>query len=286
MVSLLSVVGAVLSCRISIRIAVHPAPRPEHVRPSVAVIRFFISSFRRYALAYLFVYWVCLIEKSLHVPAMFSLVLLGPSLTHTGCRGSNRQMEQAEIENYNTLSPPQDIYGDSGFSAPPESSSTMIAGSLFSPLAGSYTQFGVQGDYADAFPQGQVEGTTLSLEAAQGQSEGVVRKHDQRFDDEQDFAKICEPLDIQLKLKKPSSVAVSVCVFILVGGIQVECFIVLGVLVDQQKLESDLRCRLKKYEAYIHFVNAVMTDLPTREDIGSQSSRERFGQVMTRARTY
>jgi hypothetical protein len=74
MVSLLSEVGVVLTCRTSIRIAVHPAFRPEHAKPSVAVIRFFISSLRRYALAYVSIYWVRLIEKSLHAPAMFSLV--------------------------------------------------------------------------------------------------------------------------------------------------------------------------------------------------------------------
>jgi hypothetical protein len=76
-----------------------------------------------------------------------------------------------------------------------------MIGTLSLLLAGSYTQFGVQGDYADASSQGQVEGTTLSLEAAQGQSEGVVRKRVQRFDDEQDFAKICELLDIELRPK-------------------------------------------------------------------------------------
>lgn len=62
-------------------------------------------------------------------------------------------MELAKIENDNPLSPPQDIYGDPGPFAPPES-----------------MRFGVQDDYADAFPHGQAEDATLSLMATQGQN--------------------------------------------------------------------------------------------------------------------
>jgi hypothetical protein len=91
----------------------------------------------------------------------------------------------------------------------------MIPGTLSSPLAEPHTQFGVQDDYADSpsFLHGQVEGTTLSPVAAQGQSattsrqmkkkeKDVIRKRVQRLDDKQDFAKICELLHIELRPQK------------------------------------------------------------------------------------
>lgn len=47
-------------------------------------------------------------------------------------RGANGQMEQAEIENSNLLSLPQDMYGTFGVFAPPELSSTINAGTFSS----------------------------------------------------------------------------------------------------------------------------------------------------------
>jgi hypothetical protein len=46
-----------LTSRVRIRIPAHPTPGPEHAKPSATVIRF--SSFRRYALTYVSVYWLC-----------------------------------------------------------------------------------------------------------------------------------------------------------------------------------------------------------------------------------
>jgi hypothetical protein len=126
---------------------------------------------------------------------------LHPASTHcaypAGLTAATRQMELAEIMNYNYLTPPRDVYGVSGLSAPPDSASAMIADTLSSLLAESYTQSGVQDDYTDAssLPQGQVEGTTLSPVATRGQSaitqrrmkkeKDVERQRGRRFDDEQ-----------------------------------------------------------------------------------------------------
>ena len=54
-------------------------------------------------------------------------------------RGANRQMEQAEIENSNPLSLPQDMYGTFGVFTPPEPSSTMNAGTFSSLSAKEMT---------------------------------------------------------------------------------------------------------------------------------------------------
>jgi hypothetical protein len=135
-------------------------------------------------------------------------------------------MEQAVIDNHIS---PQDIYGVSGLSASPVSSSETTADILSSPSTDSYGQTGEQDsdDYADAmsFPRRQVEGTTLGLVVVetQGQSattqkaprkrqqnlqkqlkkrKDMERKRAQRFDDGKTFEKICELLKIPARPKK------------------------------------------------------------------------------------
>ena len=179
------------------------------------------------------------------------MVLLGPSLTvltspfptdpsqpstphstssqqyaySTSRRGGSRQMEQTEIENQNCLSS-QNIYSYGvpvlSNSAPPESSSTMIAGSSTSISAEPYTQPGVQDDYdLTSFPLGQVGSTSEDLVTTQGQIATAqersfsrarriqrkkemdkARKRVDRSNDDQDYARICELLNISLRPKK------------------------------------------------------------------------------------
>jgi hypothetical protein len=129
---------------------------------------------------------------------MFALVLLGLSLTPdqmpaspfltdpshpdtpyaafpqhadpAGWGGTDRQMEEEEIENHNPLSP-QDIYGVSVLSAPPWSSSHTTLASTSSSLSfESYTQSGLQDNYvgSTSLHCGQVESTTENVVATQG----------------------------------------------------------------------------------------------------------------------
>lgn len=144
----------------------------------------------------------------------------------TGRRGEDRQLEQEEIANHNTLSS-QNIYPYGvpvlPSSAPPESSSTMIAGSSTSLSAESYTQPGVQDGYADltSFPLGQVGNTSGDFVATQGQIATAqeasfsrarrierkkemdkARKRVDRSNDDQDYERICELLNISLRPKK------------------------------------------------------------------------------------
>jgi hypothetical protein len=103
-------------------------------------------------------------------------------------------------------------------SAPPGSSSTMIANS--SSSAESYTQPGVQEDYA-SFPLGQVGSTSEDFVTTQGQiataqetsfsrERRIQRKKDMdkarkrvdRSNDDQDYERICELLNISLTPKK------------------------------------------------------------------------------------
>ena len=184
---------------------------------------------------------------------MFALFLLGPSLAPdqvpalpyptdpcypntpyaafppdpTGWKDTDHQLEQEEIENHNPSSP-RDIYG---VSMPPElSSHTMFAGTSSSLSVESYTQSGMEDNYADlaSFPCGQVEGITENLSAIQGQIAmtdeasfsrerkvqrkkvtGKARKKEldkerkraDRCEDEQDHEKICDLLNIKLKPK-------------------------------------------------------------------------------------
>jgi hypothetical protein len=78
-----------------------------------------------------------------------------------------------------------------------------------------------------------------------------------------------------------SPIAVSVRVFILVGGI--EHFIVLiGVeaMAERLRVDSDMQRRVEETEAYAYFMNMEMTDLSglsTRADITSSSNGEKFG---------
>ena len=179
------------------------------------------------------------------------MVLLGPSLTvptspfptdpsqpstphstssqqyaySTGRRGGDRQTEQDEKANHNSLSS-QNIYSYGvpvlSSSAPPESSPTMIAGSSTSLSAESYTQPGVQDDYdLTSFPLGQVGSTSEDFVTTQGQIATAqersfsrarriqrkkemdkARKRVDRSNDDQDYARICELLNISLRPKK------------------------------------------------------------------------------------
>jgi hypothetical protein len=134
-----------------------------------------------------------------------------------GWRDANRQMEQAKIENSNSLSPHQDMYEAFGVSAPPELEPlfTMNAGSSSSLSAESYAQ----DNYADAtsFPAGEVVGTTPSLLVTQEQNattqevsrprerkvekkkeKDKERKRIERSNNARDYARICTLLDIPL----------------------------------------------------------------------------------------
>ena len=89
----------------------------------------------------------------------------------TGWRGTDRQLEQEEIENHNPLSP-QDIYGVSMLPVPPElSSHTMIAGTSSLLSVESYTPSGLQDNYTEStsLPCGPVESTTENAMTTQGQ---------------------------------------------------------------------------------------------------------------------
>jgi hypothetical protein len=161
-----------------------------------------------------------------------------PQYAPSGWRDADRQLEQEEIENHNPLSP-QDIYGVSMLSAPPESPShTMFAGTSSSLSVESYTQSRLEDNYADltSFPCGQVESITENLPAIQGQiattyeasfsrerkvqrkkvnekarkkvtgkarkkEQDKARKRADRYEDEQDHEEICNLLNINLKPK-------------------------------------------------------------------------------------
>ena len=242
----------------------------------------------------------------MHVPAMTAMVLLGLSLTRNqfpdspfptdpnngdtlhaastpfypaGWRGKNRQMEQAEIENSNPLSLPQDMYGAFWVSAPTDPSSAMNAGTLSSLFAESYTQ----DEYANtaSFPAGQLEGTTPSSVVTQDQNAATQevswqrerkvvkkrekdreRKRTERSNNARDYVRICTLLDIPLT---PMNTLVNrgecLC-FILVGDI--ERFIVLVVvegLVEQRRVDGNLRHRLKRSEAYARSLKAKLAKL-------------------------
>ena len=91
--------------------------------------------------------------------------------TPTGWRGTDRPLEQEEIENHNPLSS-QDIYGVSMLPAPPElSSHTMIAGTSSLLSVESYTPSGLQDNYTEStsLPCGPVESTTENAMTTQGQ---------------------------------------------------------------------------------------------------------------------
>ena len=174
------------------------------------------------------------------------MVLLGPSLAATtspfptdpsqfgtphstspqypyssGRRGGDQQVEREVVENHKTLSS-KDIYayGVPAFSAPPESSSTIIAGFSTSLPTESYTQPCVQDDLTSVFG-GQAGSTSGDIVATQGQiataqeasssrERRVQRKKDMdkarkrhdRSNDDQDYARICELLNISLTPKK------------------------------------------------------------------------------------
>ena len=57
-------------------------------------------------------------------------------------------------------------------------------------------------------------------------------------------------------------IAVSVCVFILVRGIEYfKVLVVVEELVEQHKVDSDLRNRLKETEAYADLLKAGLSDI-------------------------
>jgi hypothetical protein len=238
---------------------------------------------------------VCLIDESLNAPAMIALASLGltpdqvPDFPFPMDRNdtdtfhaaytqypypANRPIKQAEIENHHPSSPHRDIYGGSGVSASPDSSSSIIANASSSSSTELYAQSGIQDDYviATSFSHGQVDGTILSLAATQPQRQSTTtqkalrrrqqkqrkrvrdmeRKREQRSDDDQYFAMICELLEIELSPKNTlvrRSEYLCIHLFHLRG---IECFIVLGCvgeLVEQRKLDDDLRRQLVTCES-------------------------------------
>jgi len=182
-------------------------------------------------------------------------------------------MEQEEMENRKTLSS-QNIYlyGVPVYSAPPESSTTMIASPSSSPSVESYTQPGVQDDYADltSFSLGQV-GSTLEVVATQGQiataqeasssrerrvqkkkEMDMARKRLDRSNDDQDYERICELLNISLTPKKTRAHR------ILVG---------VEAIVERQELDDDLRNRLKRSEANVRSLKTRLAKVLPGADI-------------------
>lgn len=136
-----------------------------------------------------------------------------------GLRGANGQTEQMAIVNHHPLSSHQDIFRAFGVSAAPELSYAMNAGTPSSLSAEPYQESGEQNDYADAtsFPSAQMEGAALDLVAIQGQiattqeasshrerkildkkERDKARKRTERHKDAQDYARICELLEIAL----------------------------------------------------------------------------------------
>jgi hypothetical protein len=236
---------------------------------------------------------VCLIDESLNAPAMTALVSLGlardqdsdfpfpmdrndSDTFHAAYtqypHPANRLITQAEIENHHPSTPLRDIYGGSGVSASPDSSSSMTANASSSSSTELYAQSGIQDDYVGttSFSHGQVDGIILSLAATQQQNAATrkkvwkrqqkqrknerdkVRKRIQRSDDDQYFAMICELLDIPLGPKNTlvrRSEYLCIHLFRLSG---IESFIVLegvGELVEQRKLDEDLQDELLTIEA-------------------------------------
>lgn len=200
-------------------------------------------------------------------------------------RGENRQMEQAEIEKQNHLSH-QDMYEVSG---PPEPPSTVNSGIFSSPSAESYTQSKVQNNYATSFLLEQMANTTLSPVVTQGQNATTqevsgqrgrkdemkrerdrTRKQAERYNNKRDYAKICKLLEIPVK---PDNTLAHRSEFCFSSTSEVlSIFIVLVVvegLVEQHKVDSDLRNQLKKTEAYARFLKSKLTNLPTGDDISS-----------------
>ncbi|KAF8495802.1 hypothetical protein F5888DRAFT_541863 [Russula emetica] len=150
-------------------------------------------------------------------------------------------MEQAGIVTHNPFTLPQWTHGVPGPSAPTELPSTIIPDTL--PLhVQSYTPSGVQASHwtsrehhnePDVDPgteRAHVE--SVSPEASTKPSKkrkDMLRKRDQRADDRQHFARICELLEIPLSPKK-----------------SLACRIRVGIeeLVKQRKLDDALRLRL------------------------------------------
>ena len=155
----------------------------------------------------------------------------------------------------------------------------MNAGTSSSLFAESYTQ----DEYAKttSFPAGQVEGTTPSPVVTQDQNAATQevswqrerkvvkkrekdreRKRTERSNNARDYVRMCTLLDIPLT---PMNTLVNrgecLC-FILVGDI--ERFIVLVVvegLVEQRRVDGNLRHRLKRSEAYARSLKAKLAKL-------------------------
>ena len=243
-----------------------------------------------------------LFEKSLNAPAMHAPVLVGPSLARNlappspfrtdpndidnlhatssqaayfaGWRGADRPMDQAAIDEHNSLQGNYEV-SESWLSSSPNSSSEMTADMLSSPSTEPYGQFGEQHDPADAalFSPGQVGGTTtLGVVATQGQrpsrqrqqnlqkqmkkKKDMERKRAQRFDDEKSFEKICKLLKIPARPKKTLiRRSEYLCIYIFYLVRRIECFKVLAsvaVLVQcDLNLDYDLQRQLETSEADI-----------------------------------
>jgi hypothetical protein len=71
----------------------------------------------------------------------------------------------------------------------------------------------------------------------------------------------------------PLPIAVSVCVFILVRGIEhFKVLVVVEELVEQHKVDSDLRNRLKETEAYADLLKAGLSDINSFLPINARTS--------------
>jgi hypothetical protein len=164
-----------------------------------------------------------------------------PLQTHyaAGWGGTNSQNVQEEIVDH------LEARGASCSSDPPGPSSATnanVSSSLFGALC---SQSGAQDDYPHATlsPHEHAEAAAQSPVVIQGQSASTqasqrrvqkarekrekdrARKRTQRSRSEEDYEKICDLLKIPLKPRIRSPIAVSVCVFIIVGSI--EHFVVL-----------------------------------------------------------
>jgi hypothetical protein len=123
-------------------------------------------------------------------------------------------MEQAGMVTRDQLTPPQWTHGDPGPSAPAELPPTIMSDIVFSPVQ-SYTPPAVQAtqlasreyhnepDVEPGTERTNVE--SVSPEASTTPSKkrkDMLRKRDQRAEDRQHFAEICELLEIPLTPKR------------------------------------------------------------------------------------
>jgi hypothetical protein len=202
---------------------------------------------------------------------------------------TNPQMELTVIENHNSLSLSQNIYGVSSSSDLLKSSPPMIADDFSSPYGGSYTPSEVQDDCADAISSpGEARSTASPIETqgkdatAQEASQrsqqpstkkekDKERKRVQRSEDVRHYTKICTLLNIPPGPKNALAYR-SEC-FISIFGEGIDYIIVLlsvQALVERQEHGSDLRHRLEESEAEVAALREDLARVSAERTTGSR----------------